>query len=224
MNFLKTTGNYLAKTIIIILLIVVSYFLFALILTLIPVNSNFKETKNGQEIFISTNGVHTNIILPAKSEYFNWLEFLKTNKDCKYIAFGWGDEEFYLNTPTWDDLKLATAFKAGFWPTRTIMQVYYINNEPDETENTIKLSLNEEQFLKISSFVRNTFEIDSTGLVIKVEPNNKFYFREQFYKAKGTYSIFNTCNNWTNRGLKQAGIKNSVWASFDKSVTYHLRE
>lgn len=34
--------------------------------------------------------------------------------DFNYIAFGWGDKGFYLDTPTWADLKFSTAFKAAF--------------------------------------------------------------------------------------------------------------
>ena len=224
MNYFKIIGNYLVKSIIAVLLVIMLYLIIAFILTIIPVNTNFKETKKGKEIFISTNGVHTNIILPAKTESFNWNEFLRLNTDCKYIAFGWGDEEFYLNTPTWDDLKISTAFKAGFLPTKTIMQIYCMKNEPYETESTIKISISNKQFNKITNFVKNSFKLDSNKLIIKVKPNNKFYFKEQFYRANGTYSVFNTCNNWTNRALKQAGVKNAVWAPFDKSVMYHLKK
>ncbi|NJO90589.1 MAG: DUF2459 domain-containing protein, partial [Chloroflexia bacterium] len=44
----------------------------------------------------------------------------------------------------------------------------------------------------------------------------------KYFQAKGKYSLFFTCNNWANRGLKKAGVKNAVWAPFDKSVLYHL--
>jgi len=222
MKFMRIILNYFVKSTAIILFSVVLFFLIAFVLTIIPTNSNFKETKNGISIFISTNGVHTNILLPAKTENFNWLEFLQLKNNCKYIAFGWGDEEFYLNTPTLKDLKLSTAFKAGFLPTKTIMQIYCIKNKPLESEKIIKITLNNKQFNKINNFVKNSFKLDNNKSVIKVEANNKFYFKEQFFEAKGTYSIFNNCNNWTNRALKQAEIKNSIWTPFDKSVMYHI--
>jgi hypothetical protein len=31
-----------------------------------------------------------------------------------YLAFGWGDKGFYLNTPEWADLKVSTALNAAF--------------------------------------------------------------------------------------------------------------
>ena len=192
--------------------------------TLIPVNSNFKDSKAGTEIFINTNGVHTNIILPAKTETFNWHEYLPIDKKYEYIAFGWGDKEFYLNTPSWDDLKLSTAFKAAFLPTKTIMQVYSYSNKPKESETVTKLKLNEEQFQKLNAYVVESFRRNDNNQLIEISPNAKYSFKEKFYLAKGSYSLFKTCNNWTNKGLKQAGIKNALWAPFDKSVMYHLKK
>ncbi|MBN1252341.1 MAG: DUF2459 domain-containing protein [Bacteroidales bacterium] len=224
MNILKFILHLAVKIIIAFLLAIFLYFFSAFILTFIPVNSNYKESDNGNNIFVSTNGVHTNIILPSKSKYFNWNEFLNLKSECKYIAFGWGDEEFYLNTPTWDKLKFSTAFKAGFSPTKTIMQTYIIKYEPVTNKSTIKISLTDKQFNEITNFVKSSFILNSNKSVIKIEPNNNFYSKAYFYKAVGRYSIFNTCNNWTNRGLKKAGIKNSVWTPFDISVMHYIKK
>jgi len=198
------------------------YLLLAILLTFIQRNSNYKQAKTGTEVFVSTNGVHTNIVLPHKNNQFDWNQYLKISNEYKYLAFGWGDREFYMNTPTWSDLKFTTAFKAAFLPTKTIMQVYGYQKAPKENENTVRLILNEEQFIKLSKYVLQSFQEDKKNQIIEIRPNKNYYFRVKFYPAKGTYSIFKTCNNWTNRGLKQAGIKNALWAPFDKSVMYHL--
>jgi len=200
------------------------YLLLAVLFTLIPVNSGFLESKEGTEIFINTNGVHTNIVLPAKTEILDWNTYLQLKEHYKYLAFGWGDKDFYLNTPSWEDLKLSTAFKAAFVPTKTIMQVYGYSYKPKESKTIIKLKLNDEQFQKINDFVIQSFERDVNNQITEIKANNKYYFKEKFYLAKGTYSLFKNCNNWTNKGLKQAGIKNALWAPFDKSVMYHLKK
>ncbi len=200
------------------------YLVFAVFFTLIPVNTGYKEAKKGTEIFVSTNGVHTNIILPAKTNNFDWNRYLSLNEDYQYLAFGWGDKEFYLNTPTWGDLKLTTAFKAAFLPTKTIMQVHGYYQKPKESKRVVKIVLNEEQFQKLNIYVAQSFNQNNKNQAIEIKPNSKYQFKEKFYPAKGTYSIFKTCNNWVNKGLKQAGIETALWAPFDKSVMYHLRK
>ena len=224
MKFIKTASKLIIKSFIFLVIVILLYFSLVVLFTLIPVNSDFKESKEGAGIFISTNGVHTNIILPAKTEFFNWNKYLTINEGYEYFAFGWGDKEFYLNTPTWDDLKLSTAFKAAFLPTKTIMQVYGYPYKPKESETIIKLKLNDEQIQKLNVYVLESFNQTEGGEIIEINPNNKYSFKENFYLAKGTYSLFKTCNNWTNKGLKQAGIKNALWAPFDKSVMYHLKK
>ena len=40
--------------------------------------------------------------------------------------------------------------------------------------------------------------------------NPGIYGNSQFYKAKGDFHIFNTCNKWTAKGLESAGMKIST--------------
>jgi len=214
----------ITKIVFLIIVSVLIYLLSAFILSLIPVNTSYKQAKTGTEVFISTNGVHTNIVLPLKNNQFDWTKYLKTSEGNKYLAFGWGDRAFYINTPSWKDLKFTTAFKAAFLPTKTIIQVSGYHQAPKENNNMVKLILNEEQFIKLSNYVLQSFKEDKKNQIIEIRPNKNYYFRVKFYPAKGTYSIFKTCNNWTNKGLKQAGIKNALWAPFDKSVMYHLNK
>jgi len=213
----------LLKSLLYVISAILLFLLLTALCTIIPVNSNYEESKEGTEIYISTNGVHTNIILPAKTDFLNWGEYLQINGSYKYFEFGWGDKEFYLNTPTWDDLEISTAIKAAFLPTKTIMQVSGYKQIPQISKKTVKIIANDVQFQKITTFVAGSFKQNGKNRTIKITPNSKYSFNEKFYQANGTYHLFNTCNNWTNKGLKQAGIKNALYATFDKSVMYHLK-
>ena len=54
------------------------------------------------EIFILSNGVHTDIVVPVKNDTFDWskqIQFEHTiakDSTAKYLAIGWGDRGFYL--------------------------------------------------------------------------------------------------------------------------------
>ena len=61
-------------------LFVAIYVFFALVFSVIPVNnSNTKENKN-IEIYILSNGVHTDLVLPMKNNTHNWYNFLNLAK------------------------------------------------------------------------------------------------------------------------------------------------
>ncbi|REG87882.1 uncharacterized protein DUF2459 [Winogradskyella sediminis] len=38
---------------------------------------------------------------------------------------------------------------------------------------------------------------------------------DDFYKAKGSYSCFKTCNSWVNSAFKESGLKSCLWTPFD---------
>ena len=69
-------------------------------------------------VFLLSNGVHTDIAVPLRHEVFDWTRAVSpadTRRDssgARYVAFGWGDRGFYVETPHWRDLKIGTALRA----------------------------------------------------------------------------------------------------------------
>ncbi|MFN8257938.1 MAG: TIGR02117 family protein [Bacteroidales bacterium] len=220
MEIIKKIGIILFKVFFSILLIICLYFLIASITTIVPVNKNFVEIKNGTAIYVSSNGVHTDIIVPVESECMNWKSFLKLKTDYKFIAFGWGDKEFYMNTPTWADLKIKTALKAAFLFDESVLQVRGIDYKPKESKNTIRIFLSDKQLNELNNYIYTSFKINDLTEPVEIKISESSY---HYFEAEKRYSVFFTCNNWTSKGLKLAGIKNSLWAPFDWSVLFYLR-
>ena len=223
METLKKIGLILLKILIGIVLLVVVYFFIAFILALIPVNSDFKQQENGTAIYVCSNGVHTDIVVPSQSGSINWNHFLKLDNSYKYVAFGWGEKDFYMNTPTWADLKFWTAFKAAFLFNHGVLQIYGFSAKLKETKNTIKINLTKEQMNQLNDYIYDSFIFDDLKVPKQVMPTKISDPDILYYEATRKYSIFFTCNNWTSKGLKRAGVKNSVWAPFDRSVLFYLR-
>lgn len=203
------------------------YLIIALILSQIPVNSDFKETPNGIEIFVQSNGVHTNFVLPAKSEFIDWTpllpydQFEEVDSTFKYISFGWGDKDFYMNTPTWADLTLKTALKAIFFLGNGAMHINYIQNKPGESELCKRLLISKMEYMTLINYINGTFKKDNSGKFIPIKhPGYSQY--DCFYEAKGPFSFLKTCNVWVGEGLKNAGIQTSFWTPFDFSVLNSL--
>ncbi|MFM7331368.1 MAG: DUF2459 domain-containing protein, partial [Brachymonas sp.] len=47
---------------------------------------------------------------------------------------GWGDRNFFLNTPTWDDLTLSTALNATFGLGSAALHINYYKEVPTNFE------------------------------------------------------------------------------------------
>ena len=45
---------------------------------------------------------------------------------------------------------------------------------------------------------------------------------DRFYLSRGRYHLFNTCNQWTGRGLARAGVPTGIWTPLVGHVRWHL--
>jgi len=206
----------------IIVLFFVVYFLSALGLAYIPSNPDFRQCeKDAIEIYILTNGVHTDIVVPLRNDIKDFSMFVNPaftkskEPDYNYAAFGWGDKGFYLETPTWADLKFKTAFKAMFFLSESAMHVSFYKRLKED-KSCRKICITSDSYRKLISYIENSF--DATDNIPKLIEGASYGNNDLFYDAKGTYSMFYTCNSWANSGLKAAGLKACLWTLFDKGI------
>lgn len=182
---------------------------------------------NNQEIkvYIASNGIHTDICMPTLTELKDWTNFISTkpfetqNKD--YIKIGWGDKGFFLDTPTWSELKASTAINAALLPSNTAMHVAYIR-EPQKSESCRAVTLNFYNYKKLINHIESSFETRDRKILLihgKGYSNN-----DNFYEAINSYHLFRTCNSWTNEALKSANVKTGIYALFPHGILSHLPE
>src|SRR5882757_5144130 len=104
---LRIGWKIISRTVIGIFLFVGMYFIVAGICYCIPVNADYIEPADGITIAVISNGIHTDILVPAKNEICDWrLKFIfldskHSDTTFKYISFGWGSEEFFIKTRRW---------------------------------------------------------------------------------------------------------------------------
>lgn len=223
-GYLKNAFRLVKWTIISLLSCLALYLLLSLILSIVPVNRGVKPS--GEiDIYLVSNGVHLDIVLPLRSELKDWTEeFLidsTLSVQANYISFGWGDRNFYINTPNWSDLTLKTAVRAIFLKSATAMHINYYSRLVED-ENCIALSINEDQYLAIVDYVENSLTRDVSKNVILIE-GVSYTGVDSFYEATKSYHLFFTCNTWTNTCLKKAGLKASLWTPLDKGTLFHYR-
>jgi len=194
-----------------VIAIPITYLIVSLLLTLITVNSKDIEVDNTEFIYLSTNGVHLDIILEKKDISPHLLEGLICDPSDIFFSFGWGDEAFYLNTPTWSDLKFKTAFFAIFMKGPGSIHLTRFQ----KTQNDwIKIKLSKSELNKINKLILQSFITDYNGNKILLKGKG-YNTNDNFYKATESYSFYKTCNSWANRILKKSGLKACLWTPFD---------
>jgi uncharacterized protein (TIGR02117 family) len=199
-----------------ILALIPLYLLVALLCSYIPYNIDFTSEKEAPIVIqLHSNGVHTDIIVPIENDQYNW-HYLLPNipSTAHYVSFGWGDKGFYLNTPTWSDLKISTAFNAAFGLSTTAMHVSYFKKALPLSSHTVSVAINQNQYKTLCNYILSSFQKDDFQKIILI-PHDRRYYDGDFYDAQGTYSLFTSCNSWVNKGLKKSTIKTCYWTPFD---------
>ena len=176
------------------------------------------------EAWVLSNGVHTDLVFPIHSAAIDWLQifplahFEAVPPDAEFIAIGWGDREFYLNTPTWADLTASRAFGAMLGGNRALLHVTYLRRA-QLRRGAYRLPLSEAQYKQLAAYVRATLP---SGRAVPIA--GAHYGKDDaFYEAEGGYHLFETCNTWTGRALRHAGVSASRWTPVDFNVTWHLQ-
>ncbi|QJX48236.1 TIGR02117 family protein [Hymenobacter taeanensis] len=203
------------------------YLVSAAVLSRITVPKKSTDPLTDVDIYIYSNGVHTDIVVPARSKYIDWTETIllkntqSNDPSMQYIGFGWGDKGFYLDTPTWAELKPSTAFKAMFYLGTSAMHTTFYQ-EMHESEDCVKISISHHDYRKLIRYIQDSFKYDAQGQPMYIEGHS--YGRDDsFYEAHRTYGWFYTCNTWANDALKYCGQKASLWTPFDNGIFYQYR-
>ena len=180
---------------------------------------------NGElTLYVRSNGVHTDLCLPTKTTHFDWTSFIPLDHfqditQTQYIAIGWGDKGFFLDTPTWAELKMSTAVNAAFLPSPTAMHVEYMH-KPIEDVHIKSLKVSSAHYKRIIRFIIKSFKQNSNG--VSLIPNRGYWQRDNFYDAYGNYHLFNTCNVWVNDALKSADLRTSLLSILPEGNLRHL--
>jgi uncharacterized protein (TIGR02117 family) len=226
-NLIFKIGLYVLKTVWFLSEFIFGFLLIYLDLVIafsaIPVGGD--ELTDGIKIYVKSNGIHTDICLPVKNDQMDWQSFVPVShypkvKSFQYISIGWGDKGFFLDTPTWDDLTFTTAFTAAFLPSPTAMHVQYLETEPLVSESTKFEFVSPEKYSALVAFVCGSF--DQSNEKVNLIENRGYWYNDNFYEAKGSYHLFNTCNAWTNEALKVAGVRTAWLALFSDGIMKYL--
>ena len=192
------------------------YVFFAFVFSIIPSKTRKNNEEKKYEIFIKSNGIHTDIIFNQK-DVRKSFQLKLDQKLSNYLAFGWGDKGFYIDIPTWDDLTFSIALNAMVLNSETCMHVTAYQSIHS---NWFSVNISKKQLDELLNFIESSFQLEGNRFKkIDFEGYNNM---DAFYEAKGSYNLFKTCNVWTGQALKQAEIKTGMWSPFDWGIVWNL--
>ncbi|MEE2886146.1 MAG: TIGR02117 family protein [Planctomycetota bacterium] len=211
-----------------LLAIVVFYGLMVLELGSLAANPDYVQADSGTEIRVWSNGIHTDFVVPVRSRLMDWGAFAPYSKSTppeqlpEYAVIGWGDHDFYIETPTEADFSLATTLRAIFLPTKSVMHVSYYDFRPELGHKCVRLLLNDEEYQQFVSYLKSGFALDSRGKPVEIAGAN-YGIRDVFFRGTGSYHLLNTCNNWANQALQTVGVRTPVWSPFEYAIFDHVK-
>jgi hypothetical protein len=115
----------------------------------------------------------------------------------RYIEVGWGDDDGYRKP-----LTSGIALKALLGSKRTVLLAdgfsQSIRNKYTDPKFTVlAVDLAPADLGRLCDHIQETYALNEQGEPIRLG--------QGWYRARGTYSAFNTCNTWAAAGLKKAG-------------------
>lgn len=125
-------------------------------------------------------------VWPADRDYAN----------SKFLEIGWGDDDGYRKP-----LTVGIAAKALAGSRRTVLLADGFNAVREKVNSprfaVIQVDLSVSGFARLCRHIEQTYALDESGRPIRLGKG--------WYRARGTYSAFHTCNTWAAEGLRRAG-------------------
>jgi len=184
--------------------------------SLTPANRNWQAPdRGGITIHIYSNGVHTGFVFPIAGPLHDWRarfpasDLRDPGRAGQWVIVGWGQRDFYLNTPTWADVSVPTVLRASIGSNRTLLHVDHLSRlwrGPDLRPVTLSPA----QYHRLVSAIEADF---APGQAIP-----GYGADDAFYPARGRYSAVRTCNEWTGAKLRALGIRIGIWTPAAWSV------
>ena len=156
-----------------------------------------------KRIYVVSHGWHTGFVVAAEDIQARLPQLKQRFGDSPNLEFGWGDKGFYQAK----EITTGLTLRAVLWPTKSVVHAVAVPQTvkeyfPHSTIETICLGSSE--YSSLLTFISNSFYKDQHGEIVALK--NGIYGDSQFYAGVGDYYLMNTCNKWTAKGLKSAGM------------------
>jgi len=177
---------------------------FVIYLSVLLFNTSCLNARE-REIYIINYAWHTGIVIPVDSFSISQVSGLKNFSGYRFADIGWGDEDFYQN----EDFDLFLAAKALLLPTPSALRIEGYNIDIKKAaryfDKCVMIRMNDSAYFRLLDFISASFRTaeERNNQILSVRDNGRI----AYYKARGCYYLYNTCNTWIGKALGEAGYR-----------------
>ncbi len=201
------------------------YLAAALAGSLVPLNSEWEEPAQGTTVYLRSNGVHVDIVMPAVAQGLDWRpyfprrDFADAPASPRWFGFGAGERRVFLETETWADLTPRAAWSALAGGER----VMHVDRAAEPGADLVAIRLRPEEYRRLWAAVRAQLALSREARPQRID-HPGYGPDDAFYLGRGRASALNTCNNWAADQLRLAGVKVGAWTPFAQGLTWRYRK
>jgi uncharacterized protein (TIGR02117 family) len=155
------------------------------------------------ELHLYSNGFHSDIGAPA-AIFPEDHPLRRMFPDARSFLIGWGDQRFYYS----DGTDLLLGLDAIIPPSPSVLHVAY-NAGPSSAylgpNDDMAIGVSREGARRFVAYVDAALILGADGALIKTS-NGKVVGRSAFLRTRGSFHLFNVCNQWMARALRAAGV------------------
>jgi uncharacterized protein (TIGR02117 family) len=208
----------------------------AAVLNMHPGNPALFPPKPGEvavTVYVVSYGYHSGLVLTradlvsaAEAGAFAAInDILDRFRDFDSLEFGWGDEVFYQHVRSVKDLQIGEALHALFMPgNKSVMHVVGLRDEPRiifRSADIAEIHLSQRGFARMAQALDQSFALGEDGHAEEIGPG--LYGPSLFYRANGSFNLFNVCNHWVANLLQRAGLPaNPFLATLPQGLFFDL--
>jgi uncharacterized protein (TIGR02117 family) len=155
-----------------------------------------------QRILVTSNDWHTRIVVAAADIPAGWLPEAADFPGAPWLAFGWGDRDYYPST----DPTPSLALRAALWPGPAVLHVVALQAPPRPFDGleVVELAVTKAGLQGLIAALDAA--VDRQGAPRAEAVATGLYPESRFYPATGRFHLFNTCNRWSAEKLAAAGL------------------
>ena len=184
---------------------------------------NFGGTGGGGSTRIALLGgpLHYDIVLPLTPGIRTGFAFAESGgvpvfyDGAEWLIVGWGAEGFYTTTH-WADRRIVPVVWRAITGDASVIRLE-TGGPVTDPRGIVWIDLDERRLEALAAAILGSFARDARDEAIPLDYEG-YSGTDAFFRAKGRFDIFRTCNAWVGRTLRRAGIPFGVWTPMPVSV------
>lgn len=154
-------------------------------------------------VYLVAHDDHTGIVIRRADIPAGLWPESRDFPQAEFLEVGWGARDYYMGR----DQGFWGTLKAALGHTQSVLHVAGFRGQPAEYfrgSEVIELSIPRDGFERLVRYIHDAHERAGAAAATALGPG--LYGDSRFYPAWQQFSLLNTCNVWTARALRSAGL------------------